>query len=106
MDILSGCELYIFCLLAGNETSNLTSTVESNSTVSLKILYTPFTNLTRNIIQKANRTIDTVGQVIALADEVANCSQFFLDKFPSNSSYINGTVMVSSLINKNRNTLV
>lgn len=59
---------------------NKTSTTTDNQG-SLKILYTPYTNITRDIIKRANRTFETAGDIIALADEVANCSQFFLDNF-------------------------
>jgi hypothetical protein len=61
---------------------NETSASDNADTLgSLKILYTPATAVTRDIILRANRTFDTAGDLIALADQVANCSQFFLDNF-------------------------
>lgn len=58
----------------------------SNNTINtLKILYTPYTNLTLAVIKKANTTFETAAQILALADEVANCSRFFLDNFPPES---------------------
>ena len=56
--------------------------------VALKILYTPQTNLTRSILEKANRTFETAVFVMDLAGQIANCSQFFLDNFPPNSSQV------------------
>lgn len=61
--------------MKGKETSNV---INQNS---LKILYALSTNLTLSIIKRANRTFETAGDIIALADEVANCSKFFLETF-------------------------
>ena len=69
------------CPLAEHRRENQTSSNQS----SLKILYTPNTNFTRDVIKRANRTFETAGDIIALADEVANCSQFFLDNFDNKS---------------------
>ena len=56
--------------------------------VSLKILYTPQTNLTHSILEKANRTFETAVFIMDWSGQVANCSQFFLDNFPPNSSQV------------------
>lgn len=57
--------------------------------IALKILYTPQTNLTHSILEKANRTFETAVFVMDWAGQIANCSQFFLDNFPPNSSQVN-----------------
>lgn len=51
----------------------------------MKIPYTPATNLTLSIVKKANRTFETAAQLMAFADQVANCSNFFLDNFTPES---------------------
>ena len=56
----------------------------------MKILYTPHSEATSSVIQKANRTFDSIGQVIELARDIANCTQFFLDSFPPDSSTVEG----------------
>jgi hypothetical protein len=56
--------------------------------VALKILYTPQTNLTRSILEKANRTFETAVFVMDWSGQVANCTQFFLDNFPPNSTQV------------------
>ena len=61
---------------------------DSPSRVSLKILYTPQTNLTHSILEKANRTFETAVFFMDWAGQVANCSQFFLDNFPPNSTQV------------------
>ena len=65
-----------------NKTNSSSSLYIQNS---LKILYTPLTNLTLSIVKKANKTFDSVGLIVALADQVANCSDFFLQRFPPDS---------------------
>ena len=57
--------------------------------IALKILYTPQTNLTRSILEKANRTFETAVFVMDWAGQIANCSQFFLNNFPPNSPQVN-----------------
>ena len=56
--------------------------------IALKILYTPVTNLTKSILQKANRTFETAVFFMDWSGQVANCSQFFLDNFPPDSPQI------------------
>ena len=56
--------------------------------ISLKILYTPQTNLTHSILEKANRTFETAVFVMDWTGQVANCSQFFLDNFPPDSPQV------------------
>ena len=51
----------------------------------VKVLYTPINNITLGIMKNANRTFETIAQLIALADQVRNCSQFFLDNFDPDS---------------------
>ncbi len=65
-----------------NETINETNNTEQ---IAFKILYTPLTNVTKAVIENANRTFETAGQVLALAQQVSDCSQFFLDQFPPES---------------------
>ncbi len=69
------------CSAAERERARRENKTVSANQNSLKILYAPYTNLTLSIIKKANRTFETAGDLIALADQVANCSQFFLDNF-------------------------
>ena len=64
---------------------NSTGSSSNSDKNSLKILYTPYTNLTLSIIKKANRTFESVGLVIGFAAQVANCSEYFLDNFPPES---------------------
>ena len=61
---------------------------DTPSRVALKILYTPETNLTRSILKKANRTFETAVFFMDWSGQVANCSQFFLDNFPPNSTQV------------------
>ena len=84
--------LYLLTFVADNARRRSENDTSSSDTPenSLKILYTPYTNVTLAVIQKANRTFDTAGQIIALADDVANCTQFFLENFPPNSSALDG----------------
>lgn len=56
--------------------------------MALKILYTPQTNLTHSILEKANRTFETAVFFMDWSGQVANCSQFFLDNFPPNSTQV------------------
>ena len=56
-----------------------------NQISSLKIPYTPATNLTLSVIKKANRTFETVAYFIALASQMESCSTFFLENFPPES---------------------
>lgn len=56
--------------------------------VALKILYTPQTNLTHSILEKANRTFETAVFVMEWSGQVANCTQFFLDNFPPDSPQV------------------
>ena len=63
--------------------------------IALKILYTPPTLLTRAVVERANRTFETLAQVMALAQQVANCSQFFLKNFPPDSDTMEGLTQVS-----------
>ena len=60
-----------------------------------KILYSPDTPLTRSIIHRANRTFASVELILSWTTQINNCSTFFLDKYPRDSSDIaslrNGT---------------
>lgn len=56
--------------------------------VSIKVLYTPDTPRTRSIMEKANRVFTAAEYIQGSAEQVANCSQFFLDTFPPNSSAV------------------
>ena len=67
---------------------------KNESSRSLKILYTPYTNLTLSIIKKANRTFDSLGQVMALAQQVSQHSRYFLENFPPVSETLEGIRMV------------
>ncbi len=57
----------------------------SGKKISLKIPFTPHTNLTQAIMQKANRTFASLAQVMMLAQQVAEHSQYFLENFPPSS---------------------
>ena len=56
--------------------------------VALKVLYTPNNNLTRSIMKKANRTFANVEYFRNWAEQVVNCSQYFLDSFPPDSPQV------------------
>lgn len=80
------CVYFLLCVVnRGTETENETSSSSNVKQNSLKILYTPYTNLTLSIIKKANRTFNSVGLILTFADQVANCSEFFLENFPPES---------------------
>ncbi len=61
---------------------------DENQRISIKVLYTPDTPLTRSIMEKANRVFSVPEYFKEWAEQVANCSQFFLDTFPPNSSAV------------------
>ena len=50
--------------------------------IALKILYTPQTDLTRSILEKANRKFETAVFIVDWTGQIANCTQFFLVTFP------------------------
>ncbi len=59
-----------------------------NHRVSIKVLYTPDTPLNRSIMVKANRVFSAPEYFKEWAEQVADCSQLFLDTFPPESSAV------------------
>ncbi len=59
-----------------------------NHRVSIKVLYTPDTPLNRSIMVKANRDFSAPEYFKEWAEQVADCSQLFLDTFPPESSAV------------------
>ena len=53
--------------------------------ISLKVLYTPDNNLTRSIMTKANRTFAAAEFLQNWAEQVSNCSEYFLESYPPDS---------------------
>ena len=51
--------------------------------IAMKILYSPQTNITDSVIRKASRTFNTFQYIRDTAEDIVNCSDFFLQNYPA-----------------------
>ena len=62
--------------------------------VAIKILYSPQTNVTDSVIRKASRIFDTFEFIRDTAEEIVNCSEFFLQNYPAAGNQVEQTQQV------------
>jgi ABC-type multidrug transport system ATPase subunit len=82
-------------------------TEEFNETIraSPKILYSPDTKVTREIMKRANFTFSTVEFILKLLKQVDNCTDFFLENVGPNNTYVNNVRNAIDLLNSAPNNL-
>ena len=62
--------------------------------VAIKILYSPQTNITDSVTRKASRIFDTFEYIRDTAEEIVNCSDFFLQNYPAAGNQVEQTQQV------------